>query len=115
MTYKICYWDSESNSQKERDATPTEIMEIESRVEYVHVPQSVPMRNARLMLLQEGLLTTVQEHIANMEGVEGEAARINWEFALTVERNDPLVKYLIPTLGKTEDEIDQMFVEADRL
>jgi hypothetical protein len=31
MTYKICYWDSESKSQKERDATPDEVAEIEAR------------------------------------------------------------------------------------
>lgn len=28
---QICYWDSETNSQKERDATPEENAEIEAR------------------------------------------------------------------------------------
>lgn len=31
MTYKICYWDSVENYQKERDATPEEHAEIDSR------------------------------------------------------------------------------------
>jgi hypothetical protein len=35
MTITVCYWDSETNSQQERDATPEEIAEIEARA----VPQ----------------------------------------------------------------------------
>ena len=31
MTYKTAYWDTESQSQKERDCTPEEVMEIEQR------------------------------------------------------------------------------------
>lgn len=31
MTYKVCYWDSETDSQQERDATPDEVAEIEAR------------------------------------------------------------------------------------
>ena len=31
MTYKVCYWDSDAMCQKERDATPEEVAEIEAR------------------------------------------------------------------------------------
>lgn len=31
MEYTICYWDSETNSQQERPATPEEVAEIEAR------------------------------------------------------------------------------------
>lgn len=31
MTYKICYWDVETQSQQERDATPIEQAEIDER------------------------------------------------------------------------------------
>lgn len=31
MTAKICYWDNETQSQKERDCTPEEVAEIELR------------------------------------------------------------------------------------
>lgn len=31
MTYKTTYWDTESQSQQERDCTPEEIAEIEAR------------------------------------------------------------------------------------
>lgn len=81
----------------------------------IEVPASVPMRSARLMLLKSGLLSTVQNYFDSLSGIDAEEARINWEFALTVQRNDPLVKQLIPNLGKSEAEIDQMFIEAAKL
>ena len=31
MTYKTCYWDDATQSQKERDCTPEEVAEIEAR------------------------------------------------------------------------------------
>lgn len=31
MTYKVCYWDKVAGEQRERDATPEEAAEIESR------------------------------------------------------------------------------------
>lgn len=32
MTYKVCYWDADTQSQQERDCTPEEIAEIEQRI-----------------------------------------------------------------------------------
>ena len=29
--YKVCYWDAEAKAQKERDATPAEVAEIDAR------------------------------------------------------------------------------------
>lgn len=31
MTYKVCYWDAETQSQQERDCTPAEVAEIDAR------------------------------------------------------------------------------------
>lgn len=115
MVYKISYWDSETKSQKERDATPDETADFERLKVVKYVPQSVPMRSARLILLQYNLLTAVQSYVDSAGGVEGEIARINWEYALTVNRNDDLVKTLINVLNKTSAEIDQMFIEASQL
>lgn len=86
----------------------------EKQVNY-EVPESVPMRSARLILYKAGLLNLVQTYIDSLTGEGAEEAKINWEFALNVSRNDPLVKQLIPSLGKTEEEIDQMFIEASKL
>lgn len=79
------------------------------------VPQAVPMRSARRVLYTEGLLATVEGIIAGMTGEAGDLARIDWATALMVRRDDPVVVTLIPALGKTEAEIDAMFIVAAAL
>jgi hypothetical protein len=52
------------------------------------------MRQARLALLGAGLLDTVNAAIAAMPGAADDAARIEWEFATTIERSNPLFTQL---------------------
>lgn len=73
------------------------------------VPDVVTMRQARLALLQAGLLAQVNTAVANMPGAAGDTARIEWEFSSTVERNRPLVQSLIGALGLTESQLDDLF------
>lgn len=79
------------------------------------VPDSVTMRQARRALLQAGLLATVNAAVAAMPGAEGEAARIDWEFSATVERQRPLVQALTGALGLSEAQLDALFVVAAAL
>lgn len=76
------------------------------------VPQSVTMRQCRIALLDAGLLDAVQSSIATMPGVEGERARIDWEYALDVRRDWPLIDGLGSQLGLTEQQIDELFIAA---
>ena len=73
------------------------------------VPEVVTMRQARLALLQAGLLAQVNTAVANMPGAAGDTARIEWGFSSTVERNRPLVQSLIGALGLTESQLDDLF------
>ncbi len=73
------------------------------------IPDVVTMRQARLAMLQSGLLTQVNTAVANMTGAAGDTARIEWEFSSTVERNHPLVQSLIGALGLTESQLDDLF------
>ena len=77
------------------------------------VPKQCSMLAARTVLYREGLLLLVEDVIANMAGEAGDLARIKWTTALTVRRDDDLVTQVIPQLGKTESEIDAMFVAGD--
>lgn len=81
----------------------------------VVVPSSVTMRQARLALLQSGYLEQVNAILAGMTGVEGEAARIEWEYAQEVVRESPLVQGLAAALPLTEGELDQLFTLAGGL
>jgi len=115
MTYTICYWDSQEKAQKERDATPEEVAEIEARKAAAAVPvvpRSVTMRQARLALLAAGKLGAVDAAIASLPSPQKEAAQIEWEFSSVVERDRPLVQTLGPALGLSESELDQLFITA---
>ena len=79
------------------------------------VPVSVTMRQARLALLQQGLLTQVNNAVATMPGAQGDAVRIEWEFSNTVERNRPFVQALAASLGLTSQQIDDLFTLAATL
>ncbi len=75
-------------------------------------PQSVTMRQARLAMLGAGILDDVETAIAAMEGDEGRAARIDWEYALDVRREWPMINALGSQLGLTELQIDELFIAA---
>ena len=79
------------------------------------VPEVVTMRQARLALLGAGLLAQVNAAVANMPGTEGDAARIEWEYAQEVRRDSALVQSLIPALGMNDAGLDALFTAAAAL
>jgi hypothetical protein len=96
-------WLAEGNAPEPADAPP------------VPVITSVTMRQARLALLQQGLLTQVNNAVASMPGAQGDAVRIEWEFSSAVERNRPLVQSLAASLGMTSQQLDDLFALAATL
>lgn len=76
------------------------------------IPTTVSMRQARLTLLAAGLLDAVNAAIAAMPGVDGDAARIEWEYATEVRRDSPLVSSLGPALGLDDAALDALFLAA---
>lgn len=77
----------------------------------VPIPTVVSMRQARLALLQAGLLATVDAAIA----AGTEADQITWEYATEVVRNSPLVVNLSASLGLSEQQLDELFTLAATL
>lgn len=93
--------------------TEAEIIEYNARS--IYIPQVVTMRQARLALLQSGYLDIVNTAIANMTGVEGAAAKIEWEYAQTVDIKSPLVTTMTTMLSLTEDQLNSLFILANSL
>ena len=92
------------------DAQPPALPEYVPVV--VAVPEVVTMRQARLALLGAGLLAQVNTAVANMPGAEGDAARIEWEYAQEVRRDSPLVAGLSEILGLTDETLDNLYRTA---
>lgn len=89
-------WLSEGNEPEPADIPPVSIPDIS-------------MRQARLALLADGLLATVNLAITTAE------QEIWWEYSTVVERSNPLVIEVLTALGKTPEEIDTMFIGAAAL
>lgn len=91
-----------------RELTPTELA--------ARVPRSVSMRQARLALLQFGLLANIDAALAAIPGdLPRQAAQIEWEYAAAVERDSTLVQQLGGALGLTDQQLDQLFTLAASL
>lgn len=79
------------------------------------VPQTVDMRQARLALLDAGLLDNVAAALAAItEEKERKAAQIEWEYGLAVRRTSPLIAGLAGGLGLSDDQLDALFTAASK-
>ena len=77
------------------------------------VPTKVTMRQARLALLQAGLLDQIEGALASIEDpIEKKTSEITWEYSIEVERTNPLVIRLTSIFGLSEEQVDNMFRQA---
>lgn len=75
------------------------------------IPAKVSMKQARLALLQFGILDKV--NLAIQAG--SEVNKITWQFANDIDRNDSLVIQLAAGLGLSSTDIDNLFTLANSL
>lgn len=75
----------------------------------VPAPTVVTMRQARLALLEQGLLATVDTAIA---GGSDEAMKIEWEYATEVKRDWASLIAMANALGMTDTDLDNLFLLA---
>lgn len=74
------------------------------------VPELVTARQLRLAILMSGMsLQTVADAIATLESPHREIAEVEWEYATTVERNNPLVDMVAAANGLSSEQIDSFF------
>jgi hypothetical protein len=75
------------------------------------VELSVTPRQARLALLQAGLLDQVQAAV----DAAGGATKITWEYALEIKRTDPMITAIGSALNLAPEQIDNLFQLAATL
>lgn len=82
----------------------------------IATPRSVTMRQARLAMLSDGILDDVEGAIAAIpDETQRKAAQIEWEYAQDVARDHWLLASLMPVIGLTDAQVDELFVLADTL
>ena len=87
---------------------PTRVLRHRARI----VPDEVTMRQARLALDAAGLLDAAQAVIDALPMPARRRAQIEWEYALSVRRDHPLIALMIAQGLATEVEVDGLFVAA---
>lgn len=76
------------------------------------IPQTITPRQARLALLQAGLLSQVDDAINSLESPAKETAQIEWEYATSIERDSAWINQLGSALGLDDAGIDSLFLIA---
>ena len=76
------------------------------------VPVSISMRQARLALLQAGLLSAVEAAINDLTEPDKSAARIEWEYATEMRRDHALIAALAVEMQLSDQQIDELFIAA---
>lgn len=68
-------------------------------------------RQARLILLQAGLLDDVEAAVA----AAGRDVQLEWEYATEIKRTWPTLVNMAAALGMTDDQLDDLFVQGAAL
>ena len=77
------------------------------------VPEVVTPRQAKVALLQAGLLDDVEAAITALEDpAMRRLAEIEWEYAHEIRRDWPLLVQLAGVIGLSDEQVDELFVVA---
>jgi len=76
------------------------------------VPQKISMRRARLILLDKGLLASIQSAIDSLPEPDKTAAQIEWDYSAEVWRNKQFVLSIAQGLGWSDEFLDNLFIDA---
>lgn len=79
------------------------------------IPKEVTMRQARLALLDAGLLSSVQTAINSLQEPAKTKAQIEWDYSNALQRDNSFVSVLGAALGLNETALDNLFIAASKL
>lgn len=85
--------------------------EVNKRKEEL-IPKQISMRRARLLLIDRGLLSTVEGAIASLPEPDKSKAEIEWNTSSYIFRNKAFVLSIAQGLGWSEEYLDNLFIEA---
>lgn len=97
--------------EKVEDETILKAEELKAKIEKeMSVPQTISPRQARLILLKYELLDDIESMIAT-----DRTLGIWWEYSIEIKRNEQILIDACNTMGITEEQLDNMFIEASKL
>lgn len=82
--------------------------EVDAQLGKQSIPQSVTPRQIRLALSQAGLRQQVEDYVNSQDN----AVQDSWHYSTGFDRTNPLILACQDALGKTEEELDAIFILA---
>lgn len=100
----------------------TEVSVVQAEVS-TPLPAFVTPRQARLVLVSNpatdeaypNLLAQVEAAFASLPEPLKTQAEITWEYSTEIQRNNPLIAQMQAVIGFTDEQIDQLFIQAATL
>lgn len=77
----------------------------------VAVPTTVTKRQAKLALLDSGILDDVETLVSSLD----RGTRIEWEDSTEFHRDSPIISSLAKGLGLSEKDVDTLFLKASAM
>jgi hypothetical protein len=92
-----------------RNLTPTEIAQRQPKL-----PDTCTPRQLRIALIQNGISPSLIDSQINAitDSVEREIAYAEWEYALEIKKDHPLVEMMAINLNLTKQQVDNIFILA---
>lgn len=81
----------------------------------IEIPTVITMRQARMCLIMNGLFDQINTAISQLTGVDGDLAKTEWEYSMTLARDNPLVQRITTELNLTDEQLDALFLQASGL
>lgn len=79
---------------------------------YSHIPQQAPMWAIRTVLQNDGYFDQIQSMITASTDI---ALKNVWEYGNFADRNSKFILSILRAFGLTDEQVDQMFVDANNL
>ena len=95
------------------------VLKAEKETEYNRIKNPVPteitLRQFRLALLEKDLLPAIKTAIDLLTPKQKAIAQIELDYSHIMKRDNPFIATLGSLAGLTEDQIDDLFVDAEKL
>lgn len=94
-----------------------EVEKFQNEVEEISVPETVSQMRLRKALILSGIsIQSIDEAIsAIQDDTQRELIYTMWEYAVVFERSDAILNQMVSTLGISQNQLDQIFINAQNL
>lgn len=98
-----------------KDIIDKAILLKEQKEKELSVPVSITARQVRLTLLHIGKLDDVAIAIDSLPSPTKEQIKVEWEYATTIQRNNPFIETLGYGLGLDKEKLDELFIYGAKI